>query len=62
MKRLRFNQQEIVFAVFAVLFLAFSVFLRGLLTPENMLTPLQTAAVPGILGLARPTVGTGRAL
>ncbi len=31
MKRLRFNQQEIVFAVFAVLFLAFSIFLRGFL-------------------------------
>ncbi len=52
MKRLRFNQQEIVFAVFAVLFLAFSVFLRGFLTPENMLTLLQNVAVLGILGLA----------
>ncbi|MGY3121449.1 hypothetical protein ACVWXQ_005386 [Bradyrhizobium sp. S3.14.4] len=27
MKRFRFNQQEIVFAVFALLFLVFSIFL-----------------------------------
>ncbi len=52
MKRFRFNQQEIVFAVFAALFLAFSILLRGFLTPENMLTLLQNVAVLGILGLA----------
>ena len=62
MKRLRFNQQEIVFAVFAVLFLAFSVFLRGFLTPENMLTLLQNVAVLGILGLAMAIVVIGRGI
>lgn len=46
MKRFRFNQQEIVFAVFALLFLVFSIFLRGFLTPENMLTLLQNVS-PG---------------
>ena len=44
--------REIVFAVFAALFLAFSILLRGFLTPENMLTLLQNVAVLGILGLA----------
>ncbi|MHC2434745.1 ribose/xylose/arabinose/galactoside ABC-type transport system permease subunit [Bradyrhizobium sp. USDA 4451] len=62
MKRLRFNQQEIVFAVFAVLFLAFSIFLRGFLTPENMLTLLQNVAVLGILGLAMAIVVIGRGI
>ena len=56
MKRLRFSQQEIVFAVFAALFLAFSIFLNGFLTAQNMLTLLQNVAVLGILGLAMAIV------
>ncbi|MFL9500204.1 ABC transporter permease [Rhodopseudomonas palustris] len=62
MKRLRFNQQEIVFVVFAVLFVAFSVFLPGFLSPENMLTLLQNVAVLGILGLAMAIVVIGRGI
>src|SRR5512136_2455794 len=62
MKRFRFSQQEIVFAVFAVLFLVFSVFLHGFLTPENMLTLLQNVAVLGILGLAMAIVVIGRGI
>ncbi len=62
MKRFRFSQQEIVFAVFAVLFLAFAVFLHGFLTPENMLTLLQNVAVLGILGLAMAIVVIGRGI
>jgi ribose transport system permease protein len=60
--KLRFNQQEIVFAVFAVLFLTFSVFLNGFFTPENMLTLLQNVAVLGILGLAMAIVVIGRGI
>ncbi len=62
MKRFRFNQQEIVFVVFAVLFVAFSVFLRGFFTPENMLTLLQNVAVLGILGLGMAIVVIGRGI
>lgn len=62
MKRFRFGQQEIVFVVFAVLFLVFSVLLRGFLTPENMLTLLQNVAVLGILGLAMAIVVIGRGI
>lgn len=62
MKRFRFGQQEIVFAVFAVLFVAFSVFLPGFLSPENMLTLLQNVAVLGILGLAMAIVVIGRGI
>lgn len=62
MKRFRFSQQEIVFVVFAVLFVAFSVFLKGFLTPDNMLTLLQNVAVLGILGLAMAIVVIGRGI
>jgi len=62
MKRIRLGQQEIVFAVFTLLFLTFSIFLRGFLTPENMLTLLQNVAVLGILGLAMAIVVIGRGI
>src|SRR4051812_49982674 len=62
MKRLRFNQQEIVFIVFAALFVVFSVFLSGFLSAENMLTLLQNVAVLGILGLAMAIVVIGRGI
>lgn len=62
MKRLRLSQQEIVFAVFAALFAAFSVFLRGFLSVDNMLTLLQNVAVLGILGLGMAIVVIGRGI
>jgi ribose transport system permease protein len=62
MKRFRFNQQEIVFAVFAALFLVFSILLKGFLTTDNMLTLLQNVAVLGILGLAMAIVVIGRGI
>ncbi|WP_035640427.1 ABC transporter permease [Bradyrhizobium sp. ORS 375] len=62
MKHFRLGQQEIVFAVFAALFLAFSIFLKGFLTADNMLTLLQNVAVLGILGLAMAVVVIGRGI
>jgi ribose transport system permease protein len=62
MKRFRFSQQEIVFVVFAALFLVFSIFLKGFLTADNMLTLLQNVAVLGILGLAMAIVVIGRGI
>lgn len=62
MKRLRVTQQEIVFAVFVLLFAAFSVFLPGFLSVDNMLTLLQNVAVLGILGLAMAIVVLGRGI
>ena len=62
MKRVRVSQQEIVFAVFAALFLTFSVFLNGFLSTDNMLTLLQNVAVLGILGLAMAIVVIGRGI
>ena len=60
--RVRVTQQEIVFAVFAVLFVAFSLFLPGFLSADNMLTLLQNVAVLGILGLAMAIVVLGRGI
>ena len=62
MKRLRFSQQEIVFAVFVALFLVFAVFLPGFLTSDNMLTLLQNVSVLGILGLAMAIIVIGRGI
>ena len=59
---MRIGQQEIVFAVFAVLFVVFSLFLHGFLSSDNMLTLLQNVAVLGILGLAMAIVVIGRGI
>src|SRR5580658_318274 len=56
------GQQGIVFAVFAVLFAAFALFLPGFFTTSNMLTLLQNVAVLGILGLAMAIVVIGRGI
>src|ERR1700744_5933980 len=56
------GQQGIVFAVFAVLFAAFAIFLPGFFTTANMLTLLQNVAVLGILGLAMAIVVIGRGI
>src|SRR3984957_20072169 len=61
-RRVRLGQQEIVFAVFAALFVAFSLFLPGFLSADNMLTLLQNVAVLGILGLAMAIVVLGRGI
>jgi ribose transport system permease protein len=60
MMRLRFSQQVIVFVLFVVLFVGFSIFLPGFFKTENMLTLLQNVAVLGILGLAMSIVVIGR--
>src|SRR5579872_6330735 len=61
-RRLRVGQQEIVLGVFVGLFIVFSVFLKGFLTADNMLTLLQNVAVLGILGLAMAIVVIGRGI
>lgn len=62
METVRLSQQGIVFAVFAVLFGAFALFLPGFFTTANMLTLLQNVAVLGILGLAMAIVVIGRGI
>ena len=62
LRGIRIGQQEIVFVIFAVLFVAFSIFLPGFLKTDNMLTLLQNVAVLGILGLAMAIVVLGRGI
>ncbi|MBV1697881.1 MAG: ABC transporter permease [Hyphomicrobiales bacterium] len=59
MKRFRITQQEIVFVVFAALFVFCSLFLKGFLTSANILALLQNVSVLGILGLAMAIVVIG---
>ena len=57
---LRLSQQVIVFLLFIVLFVGFSLFLPGFFSTGNMLTLLQNVAILGILGLAMSVVVIGR--
>jgi ribose transport system permease protein len=60
MMRLRFSQQVIVFVLFVVLFVGFSLFLPGFFKTNNLLSLLQNVAILGILGLAMSIVVIGR--
>src|ERR1700758_1327271 len=62
MGRLRLTQQTIVFAIFAVMFIAFAIFLPGFATTQNIFTLLQNVAILGILGLGMALVVIGRGI
>ncbi len=61
-RNLAFDQQVIVALLFAVIFLAFSVFLNGFFTVGNLLTLMRTVSVLGILGLGMAVVVIGRGI
>ena len=54
------NQERIVLALFVVLFIGFSLFLKGFFTGDNLVTLLQNVAILGILGLGMALVVIGR--
>ena len=56
------NQQTIVFGIFVLLFIGFSVFLSGFFSADNLLGLLQNVAILGILGLAMAIVVIGRGI
>lgn len=58
----RLSQQTIVFAIFALMFILFSVLLPGFLTAGNMLGLLQNVAILGILGLGMAIIVIGRGI
>jgi ribose transport system permease protein len=62
MREQRVTQQAIVFGVFSVLFIGFSLFLPGFLTSANMVALLQNVAVLGILSLGMAIVIIGRGI
>ena len=62
MRKQRVTQQGIVFGIFVLLFVGFSLFLPGFLTPDNMIALLQNVAVLGILSLGMAIVIIGRGI
>jgi ribose transport system permease protein len=62
MRKQRVTQQTIVFGIFVVLFVGFSLFLPGFFGGENMVALLQNVAILGILGLAMAVVVIGRGI
>ncbi|MGZ5185980.1 MAG: ABC transporter permease, partial [Caldimonas sp.] len=62
MKRQPVSQQTIVFAIFVLMFVGFSLFLPGFFTAGNLLGLLQNVAILGILGLAMAIIVIGRGI
>jgi ribose transport system permease protein len=57
-----FNQERIVLLISAVLFVVFSIFLKGFASPDNLLSLLQAVSIIGVLGLAMAIVVIGRGI
>ncbi|MEQ1806673.1 MAG: ABC transporter permease [Burkholderiaceae bacterium] len=62
MKKQAVSQQAIVFAIFVLMLLGFSVFLPGFLNGPNLLGLLQNVAILGILGLGMAVIVIGRGI
>lgn len=56
------SQERIVFAIAAVMFLAFSVTLNGFLSPANLLALIQSVSILGILGIGMAITIIGRGI
>lgn len=62
MNKAHLSQQTIVFAIFVILFLVFSLFLPGFFSTSNIVALLQNVAILGILGLGMAVVVIGRGI
>jgi ribose transport system permease protein len=60
--KIKATQQNIVFAIFVVMFAGFAAFLHGFARIDNLLTLLQNVAILGILGLGMSVVVIGRGI
>jgi len=60
-KRFPLSQERIVFAIAALLFLGFSIFVRGFLNADNVLSLIQNVSILGVLGIgmAQAIIGRG---
>jgi ribose transport system permease protein len=61
-KRFPLNQERIVFAIAVLLFAGFSVFLRGFLNADNILSLIQNVSILGVLGIAMAQAIIGRGI
>ena len=62
MKKVNFSQQTIVFGIFLLMLIGFSLFLPGFLNGSNILGLLQNVAILGILGLGMALIVIGRGI
>lgn len=60
--KIRPTQQNIVFALFVLMFAGFALFLHGFAQWDNILTLVQNVAILGILGLGMALVVIGRGI
>jgi ribose transport system permease protein len=61
-RKVRATQQNIVFALFVLMFAGFSLLLHGFAQWDNILTLVQNVAILGILGLGMALVVIGRGI
>jgi len=62
MRRQRITQQGIVFGIFVLLYIGFSLFLPGFLNADTPIALLRNVAVLGLLGLGMAIVIIGRGI
>jgi ribose transport system permease protein len=62
MKKVRINQEGVVFLISLTLFIAFAVTLKDFISPGNLMTLLRSVAILGILGLGMGLVVVGRGI
>lgn len=62
MKKIHLSQQNIVLALFLIVFAGFALLLPGFAQADNLLTMLQNVAILGILGLGMSVVVIGRGI
>jgi ribose transport system permease protein len=56
------NQERIVFAIAALLFVGFSICVRGFLAADNILSLIQNVSILGVLGIAMAQAIIGRGI
>jgi len=61
-RRFEWSQATIVALLAGAMFVLFSIFLNGFLTPSNLITLVRNVAVLGILGIGMATVVIGRGI
>lgn len=59
---IKFNQERIVLAIAAVMFLLFSVSLKGFFTPGNIVSLVQNVSILGVLGVGMALTIIGRGI
>lgn len=62
MKGISWSQEKIVLLIAIALFCAFSVFLRGFISPGNLLTLVRSVSTLGILGVGMAILVIGRGI